>query len=59
MAERKETYIGNSKLKDSPEKSLKVVLGEQVVKTKNIADKAMTSEKIGDKAVAMPKMVTM
>lgn len=51
MANNKETYIGNSKLKNSPEKPLKVILGEQIVKSKNIADGAVTKGKLGDESV--------
>lgn len=56
MADNKETHIGNSKLKNSPEKQLKVVLGEQVVKSKNIADGAVTKGKLGNKSVEVKNL---
>ena len=56
MAERKETYIGNSKLKGSPEDKYKFILGKKVVKTDNIADGAITTDKIADGSITLAKM---
>lgn len=56
MSELKEKYIGESKMKDTPNKKLHIKLGDKVVTTEKIADKAVTKDKMADKSVGLPEL---
>ena len=48
----KQKYISNAKMKDTPKKPFKLLIGDKVVKTKHIDDKAVTGEKMDDNSVS-------
>ena len=47
----KQVNIGNSKLSGTPKKPFKFILGNKVIKTKHLDDKAVTARTIGDDVV--------
>ena len=51
----KEKYIGESKMKEKPKKSLNFKLNDKAVKTQHLDDGCVTTDKIKDKAVTPEK----